>query len=109
MEPKAATAGRFRFALCDVATIAAMVLFVTVPSFFTRDLWVPDEPRYMEVAREMAASGDYVLPRLNGKQYAEKPPVFFWLAALLWRAGAGNNAGRVVTITAVVGTLVLLL
>ncbi len=46
-----------------------------------RALWGPDEGRYVEIAREMAASGDYVTPRLNGLKYFEKPPLFYWLEA----------------------------
>jgi len=39
----------------------------------------PDEGRYVEIPREMAISGDYVTPRLNGVKYFEKPPLFYWL------------------------------
>jgi 4-amino-4-deoxy-L-arabinose transferase-like glycosyltransferase len=46
-----------------------------------RALWGPDEGRYVEIAREMAASGDCVTPRLNGVKYFEKPPLFYWLEA----------------------------
>jgi 4-amino-4-deoxy-L-arabinose transferase-like glycosyltransferase len=41
----------------------------------------PDEGRYAEVPREMVASGDYVLPRLNGVFYFEKPPLMYWMVA----------------------------
>ena len=47
-----------------------------------RDLWEPDETRYAVVAREMAQSGEWVLPQLNGQIYSEKPPLFFWLVNL---------------------------
>lgn len=46
-----------------------------------RALWSPDEGRYAEIAREMAASGDYLTPRLNGVKYFEKPPLVYWLTA----------------------------
>ncbi len=42
----------------------------------------PDEGRYTEIAREMALSGDYVTPRLNGLKYFEKPPLQYWATAL---------------------------
>jgi 4-amino-4-deoxy-L-arabinose transferase-like glycosyltransferase len=47
----------------------------------TRALWAPDEGRYAEIAREMAASGDFVTPRLDGVPYLEKPPLLYWLTA----------------------------
>jgi 4-amino-4-deoxy-L-arabinose transferase-like glycosyltransferase len=46
-----------------------------------RALWHPDEGRYVEIPREMAQSGDYVTPRLNGVKYFEKPVLFYWLQA----------------------------
>ena len=90
-----------------VAVIVSLVLLASVPCLFTRDLWNPDEPRYMEVAREMVVLGDYVIPHLNGEIYSEKPPLFFWLAGLLWKAGVGYNSGRIVSLLAVCATLVI--
>ena len=46
-----------------------------------RPLANPDEGRYSEIAREMAASGDFVTPRLNGLKYFEKPPLQYWASA----------------------------
>jgi len=42
----------------------------------------PDEGRYAEVPREMVERGDYVIPRLNGVLYFEKPPMLYWLNAV---------------------------
>ena len=42
----------------------------------------PDEGRYAEVSREMVERGEYVIPRLNGVLYFEKPPLLYWLNAV---------------------------
>lgn len=84
-----------------------LTLIAVVPSLGARDLWNPDEPRYAEVARAMVATGDFLVPHLNGEIYAEKPPLVFWLAALLQSAGAGFVAGRLVTGAFAFGTLLL--
>ncbi len=89
----------------DVAIIAFLTVLLTVPGMFTRDLWGPDEPRYMEVAREMVALHNYVIPHLNNRTYADKPPMFFWLAGGLYRTGFGLNSGRVLAALAALGTL----
>lgn len=76
----------------------ALVLLLAVLLFGTRldgiDLWAPDEPRYAQVAEEIRAfeSGPtgLVLLSLNGQPYDQKPPLYFWLAAL-----AGAPGGRV--------------
>ena len=59
------------------------------------DLWAPDEPRFAEAAREMRASGDYLVPRVNGETYLEKPPLLFWAIAL-----ASEPFGEVTPLTA---------
>src|SRR6516164_4532271 len=42
----------------------------------------PDEGRYAEVSREMVTGGDWVVPRLFGIPYLEKPPLLYWLTAI---------------------------
>ncbi len=40
-----------------------------------------DEPRYASIGREMASSGDWVTPRLDGAPWFEKPPLLYWMIA----------------------------
>jgi 4-amino-4-deoxy-L-arabinose transferase-like glycosyltransferase len=42
----------------------------------------PDEPRYASIAREMARTGDWITPRLNAVPWLEKPPLYYWSAAI---------------------------
>ncbi|MFH1730419.1 MAG: glycosyltransferase family 39 protein, partial [Planctomycetota bacterium] len=93
----------------DAALIVALAAVMLFPSWPFRDLWTPDEPRYMEVAREMVLTGDYLVPHLNGETYPDKPPVFFWLAAGFYKLGFGYNSGRLVAALAAIGTLLVVL
>ena len=89
------------------AIIIGMWLVLAFPPLFTRDLWNPDEPRYMEVAREMVVLKQYVVPYLNGEAYPDKPPLFFWAAGLLWKLGLGVHAGQVVAGLSSLGTMLM--
>ncbi len=69
--------------LSRVAAVALLAAFVLIwfCSIDSRRLVHPDEGRYAEIAREMAASGDWVTPRLNGIKYFEKPALQYWITA----------------------------
>src|SRR5438132_5953484 len=69
----------------------------------------PDEPRYAWIARDMAETGDWVTPRLYGKPWFEKPPLFYWGAALCFKLfGVSEAAARLPSaISALLATLAM--
>lgn len=85
-------------------------------------LWTADEPREAEIAREMSKvienritgddSGvrtDWAIPYLAGKPFVEKPPLYYWISALMMLT-AGRLVGATVAaraISALCGALTL--
>ena len=58
-------------------------------------LLVPDEGRYVGVARAMLASGDWLVPRLDGLPFFHKPPLMYWIDAVAMRVlGVNEFAAR---------------
>lgn len=62
--------------------ISLAVLFFFLLPGINHGLWRPDEPRVAGTCAEMARTGDYVVPHLNGNPFLEKPPLYYNLAAL---------------------------
>jgi 4-amino-4-deoxy-L-arabinose transferase-like glycosyltransferase len=94
-------------------SILRWTLFATAAYFLffygmgLRGLAGPDEPRYASIAREMARSGDWVTPRLDGASWFEKPALLYWLGGIGIRLGlSADEATRIASALAAAAFLV---
>jgi 4-amino-4-deoxy-L-arabinose transferase len=71
--------------------IIGIFIFLYILPLGIRPIIIPDESRYAEIPREMISSGNWIVPRLNGLRYYEKPVMGYWLDALSIRL-FGENA-----------------
>jgi 4-amino-4-deoxy-L-arabinose transferase-like glycosyltransferase len=73
-----------------------------------RDPWPADEPRFALIARDMVLGGEWLIPRVGGQLYPDKPPLFMWLvAAFYWATGQLRLAFLLPSLLAGLGTLLL--
>jgi 4-amino-4-deoxy-L-arabinose transferase-like glycosyltransferase len=85
--------------------------FVTYLAFFYQLGRLPffgsDEPRYAQIAQEMAESGDYVTPTLEGRPWLEKAPLLFWVEAFSFKLfGVSEFTARLpIALMAILGAL----
>ncbi len=71
--------------------------------------WGRDEAEYAGVAHGMNASVDYLVPRLFGRLYPDKPPLSEWLTAVSFAAfGERESSGRLPHVLLAAGSASLL-
>ena len=66
-----------------------LVLYVSLLPVMS--LIEPDEARYSDIASLMNRTGDYITPHLNHLVYLEKPPLCYWVTALLFKIFGENE------------------
>ena len=64
------------------AIAIALIALALLPAAGWLGLTESTETRYAEVAREMRATGDPIVPRLDGIAHFTKPPLAYWITAL---------------------------
>ncbi|HNY66570.1 MAG TPA: glycosyltransferase family 39 protein [Deltaproteobacteria bacterium] len=81
--------------------LAWIVILSTFLPGIDHGIWRPDEPQVAGISSEAARTGDFVVPRLNGKPFLEKPPLYYDAAALSGMAlGHGSDVPfRLVSMT----------
>jgi 4-amino-4-deoxy-L-arabinose transferase and related glycosyltransferases of PMT family len=52
-----------------------------LPGLIGHDPWKQDETYIFDIVYGMLHSHDWVIPRLAGEPFMEKPPLYYWLAA----------------------------
>jgi len=74
--------------------VIAAILYLT-PLLLDAPLTDPDEGRHAVISQEMIERGDFVVPRLFGSPFLDKPILFFWAqAASLRLFGMSTAAAR---------------
>lgn len=91
-----------------------LLLIVLTPLFSlglsNHGLWSADEPRVAEIGREMALSGNWAVPTLNGKPFLEQPPLYYGTLALVFKTlgAASDKAARIPSALFSFGTVLIL-
>src|SRR5688500_1334271 len=78
--PTMSIASRFSAVVAGAAGLLVGFLLLSA-GIGTRGLMETSEGRYGSMAAEMARSGDFVVPRINGVKRFEKPPLSIWAMA----------------------------
>ncbi len=92
----------------DWLRILILGLVLMLPTLGIRPLWLPDEGRYAEVAREMIVTGDWITPHLNFSPHFTKPPLTYWLTAIsLMAFGKNAFAARLISALSLIGTAIV--
>ncbi len=68
-----------------LALILAIGAAVFLPALGQETSLVSREARHAEIAREMLVTGEYAVPYVCGIPYIDKPPLFNWIVAGLFR------------------------
>ena len=63
--------------------IIAAALLLYIPLFIFRDFTPTNELKYINIVDHMLKSGDWIKLQFDGSLYTDKPPLYFWIAALI--------------------------
>lgn len=85
----------------SLLALGLLTIAYLVPGLLGHEPWKPDEPYTFGVVRTMLASHDWLVPMVSGLPFVEKPPLYYWVAALFTTALspglAPHDAARLAT------------
>lgn len=92
----------------ESVTVLLLSALLFLPWIGKSALFDRDETSYAEIVREMRESHDWMLPRLNGKEFFEKPVLPFWFIGVGYASFGVNEVGaRIVSALFGIGTALL--
>jgi 4-amino-4-deoxy-L-arabinose transferase-like glycosyltransferase len=84
--------------------VFAVTALALLPDLGGQYVWSKDEARPALVARDMVERGHWLIPHIGSRIYANKPPLFSWLVALLSPGGVTEWSLRLPSVLAAAGT-----
>src|SRR4051812_33205413 len=93
----------------QVLVLLALAALIYVGTSFWPALLDDADASHALVSREMNASGDYVVLRLDGVRYLQKAPLHYWMVAALDRLfGEGALATRLPDALGMIGLVLMM-
>jgi 4-amino-4-deoxy-L-arabinose transferase-like glycosyltransferase len=94
-----------------VASLILLWLLIFLPTLGKLPL-IRSEAMYAQIPLEMLQSGDWLIPRLNGARYLDKPPLLYWINLTAFQLGGVSEdtvrlATFIIGLGEVLATLVL--
>jgi 4-amino-4-deoxy-L-arabinose transferase-like glycosyltransferase len=74
--------------------LVLICLAVYLPGFFSLPPIDRDESRFAQASRQMLESGDWIVPRIQGRERLNKPPMIYWAQAGAASISTLGNAER---------------
>ena len=69
--------------------VIALAISYLLPGLIGHEPWKQDENYIFGIIYHMLQSGDWIVPQNAGEPFMEKPPLYYWVAALLARLNSG--------------------
>ncbi len=79
---------KFKDILLILATMVVAFCMYGVANFYA-----PDETRYSEVAKEMLANHNFIVPYIDGMIFFHKPPLVYWITCIFMSIFGENTWG----------------